>query len=202
MLQITMELPKEGAINSRQICLTLRSLPRLGGLLQLVDVNFEMPEWKESKYQRFYSGKMSIIYPQQTFQSKDPICFQVPTVQVSSSGRIIPLKGPVNNLPSFHRQHLDSEHCTDIVNRPACQTMMVHRDTSFSRVIYIFMINLTTFRPSFFILLLFCSSWGKMIYVFHELRSFQYEFQAEQKSSWIIRCRCTTRLKMETQALP
>ena len=141
--------------------MTARSLPRLGGLLQLVDVNFEMPCQNE----RVKVSKNL----QQTFQSKDPIsgCFQVPTVsvmlaggQVSSSGRIIPLKGPVNNLPSFHRQHLDSEHCTDIANRPACQTMMhmVHRDTSFSRVIYIFMINLTTFRPSFFILLLFCSS--------------------------------------------
>ena len=192
MLQITMELLKEGAINLRQICLTLKSLPRLGGLLQLVDVNFEMPCQNE----RVKVSKNL----QQTFQSKDPIsgCFQVPTVsvmlaggQVSSSGRII------------YRQHLDSEHCTDIVNRPACQTMMhmVHCNTSFSRVIYIFRINLT-FRHSLFILLLFCSSWSKMIYVFHELRSFQYEFQAEQKSSWIIRCRCTTRLKMETQALP
>ena len=88
--------------------MTVRSLPRLGGLLQLVDVNFEMPCPNE----RVKVSKNL----QQTFQSKDPIsgCFQVPTVsvmlaggQVSSSGRII------------YRQHLDSEHCTDIVNRPA-----------------------------------------------------------------------------------
>jgi hypothetical protein len=81
---------------------------------------------------------MSIIYRQQTCQSKNPVleCCQVPPVSsmlavagvLSSNGRISynKLKGLVNNLPNFHPLHLDFQHCTNIVqvNIPASLPMM------------------------------------------------------------------------------